>query len=146
MRQARRAAATSGRSRSAACWVFFSRQARGDQEPPEGRPAHRNARGRQPAAQFADREVRLGRQHRLHARRVPCQLRTLAPADALGLQRAMPAPALHQLDHEARADLELGRGRPARRPGLDRAHHPFAQIHRIRSCHSSLASLTQQPV
>jgi hypothetical protein len=75
-RQARRAAATSGRACSAACWVFLSRQARGDQEPAKGRAAHRNARGRQPATQLADREVRLGRQQRLHPLGVPRQLGT----------------------------------------------------------------------
>jgi hypothetical protein len=145
-RQARRAAATSGRSCSAACCVFFSREPRSDQETAERRAAHRDPRGREPAAQLADREVRLGQKQRLHALRVRRQLRALAAADALGLECAQHTPALYQLAHEAHAHLELGGHRAARQSRLHGAHHPFAQIHRIRSCHPWLASSTQQPV
>ena len=46
----------------------------------------------------------------------------------------------------ARAPEPSGReDRGAGAPGkLRLAHHPLAQIHRLRSCHSSLASSTQQ--
>ena len=41
---------------------------------------------------------------------------------------------------------EAGRGGAPRGTGLDRTPHPFPQIHRVRSRHSSLASSFQQPV
>jgi hypothetical protein len=146
VRQARRAAATSGRSCSAACCVFFSREPRSDQEAAERRAAHRDPRCRQPAAQLGDRQFRLGRQERLDPLTMRREGRALAAADALGLERAPRTPALHQLDHEADAHLELGRSRTARQPRLDRAHDARPQIHRIRSCHPWLASFAQQPV
>jgi hypothetical protein len=145
-RQARRAAATSGRSCSAACWVFFSRQPGGGEEAANPGPAGRDPLIRQPVAQLGDREVRLGRQQRAQSLAVRRERGPFPAPDPVRLDRAALVPALHQLDHAADADLELGRGRPARCPGRDRAHHPLAQIHGIRSCPSSLASFIQQPV
>jgi hypothetical protein len=145
-RQARRAAATSGRSCSAACWVFFSSHATSGEKATDRGRADLDSVGRQPVAQFGERKVRLSRQERVHPLGVRGQLRTLAAADPIGRERAAAAPALHQLDHEARADLELGGGRPPRCPSLHGAHYPRAQIHRIRSCHPSLASSIQQTV
>jgi hypothetical protein len=145
-RQAARAAATSGRSCSAACWVFFFRQPGGGEEAANPGPAGRDPFMRQPVAQLGDREVRLGRQQRAQSLAVRRERGPFPAPDPVRLDRAALVPALHQLDHEADADLELGRGRPPRYPALHRAHHPLAQIHRIRSCHPLLASSTQQPV
>ena len=104
---------------------FFSRQPAGLEEPADRRRADRDAIGRQPAPQFGDGAVRGGRQQRV---------------DPFGVVGEL------QLDNAARADVELRGGRSSRGASLDRAHHPFAQIHRIRSRHPSLASSLQQPV
>jgi hypothetical protein len=144
-RQARRAAATSGRSRSAACAVFFSRQPAGLEKAADRRRADVDVVGRQPDLELGDGDVGRCGQQRLHPFGVVSELRPPAAAHRIGLERACAPPALHQLDHAARADREVGRGRPARGAGLDRTHHPFPQIQRIRSRHAWLASSIQQP-
>ncbi len=78
-RQACLTAATSGRSRSAARWVLFSSQPRGDEEPADRRAAHGDPCGRQPAAQLGDREIRLGRQERVHRLRCAASVERLRP-------------------------------------------------------------------
>jgi hypothetical protein len=138
-RQAARAAATSGRSCSAACRVFFSRQPGGDEEATEPGAAHRDAVCGQPLPQLGDRQIRLRRQERAHPLAVRRERRALGAADPIRLHRAAAPPTLHRLDHEANADLELCSGRPPRPAVLHRAHHALAQIYRIRSCHPWLA-------
>jgi hypothetical protein len=145
-RQAARAAATSGRSCSAACWVFFSRQAMGQEEAAERRAAGLDTTAGQADAELFDGQIRLGRQQRPHPLGMDIERRAFPSAVSVRRDRATPAPALHQLDHEADADLELGGGGAPRPPALDRAHNALAQIHRIRSCHPSLASSTQRSV
>jgi hypothetical protein len=46
--------------------------------------------------------------------------RPVRPSAGCGAPRLPPLP---QLDHETRAHVELGRGRPARRPGHHGVHH-----------------------
>jgi hypothetical protein len=144
-RQAPRAAATSGRSCSAAWAVFFSRQPASLEETADRRRADRDAVGRQPGLQLGDGDVGRRRQQRVDQVGMVGKLGRPAAGGWSGLE-AGSAPALHQLDHAARADLKLGRGGAPRGAGFDRAHHPFAQIQRIRSRHPSLASSIQQPV
>jgi hypothetical protein len=145
-RQARLAAATSGRSCSAACAVFFSRQPTGDEETADRRRADLDAFGREPGLQFGDGNVRRRRQQRVDPLGVVSELGPAAATNRIGRKRPPLLPALQQLDDAARADVELRRGCPPRGAGLDRTHHPFPQIHRIRSRHSWLASSIQQPV
>jgi hypothetical protein len=125
---------------------FFSRQPAGGKEAADRGWADLDVLGRQAGLQLGDGEVRFGRKERLDPLGMVGELGALPAADLVGLERAALAPALHQLDHEARADVVLGGGRVARYTTLDRPHHPFAQIHRIRSRHSQLASSIQQPV
>jgi hypothetical protein len=119
-RQTALAAATSGRSCSAACCVFFSRQAFGGEEPADRRRADVDRFGRQTAAQLGDCEIRLAPQHGVHALGMARQDRTLPATVPLRLDGALSPPALHELDHEADADLEPARRRPPRQAGLDR--------------------------
>jgi hypothetical protein len=139
-RQASRAAAT----RRAGS--FFARQPARQEEAPQRRAARGDAARGQTDAELFERQVRrrghqgeypvgMGRQHR----RLPATV-------LVRLDGAAPAPALHQLDHEADADREPGRRRPTRSASLDRGDHPLPQIHRVRLCHPSLASSTQRSV
>ena len=79
------------------------------------------------ARSACDGEVRLGRQSRPHPLGTGRQRRTLPAAVPLGFDRALARPALHELDHEADADLEPSRRRPPRQPRLDGPHHPLAR-------------------
>ena len=129
---------------------FFSRQALGDEEPADRCRAHVDRVRRQASAQLGEREIRLGRDQRMHPLGLIRQRRTFPAAVPVWRDRAVPSPALHQLDHEADADLEPAHRRPPRQSSLDRTHHPLAKVHRIGSCHPRwppypAASLNQQP-
>jgi hypothetical protein len=92
--------------------TLFLREPRGDEEPAERGAARPDLRGGQPVAQLGDRQIRLGRRERVDPLGVGGHGRALRAADPFGLERAPLMPTLHQLDHEADAHLELGRGRP----------------------------------
>jgi hypothetical protein len=80
--------------------------------------------------------------HPLSVQRQRC---ALAAADAIGLHRAALPPALHSLTTKLMLTSNLVAA--ARRDiPASTTHHPFTQIHRIRSCHPWLASSIQQAV
>lgn len=87
-RQVRLAAATSGRSCSAAWAVFFSRQPAGGKEAADRGRADRDVLGRQPGLQLGDGEVRFGRQERRDPLGMVGELGALPAPDLVGLERA----------------------------------------------------------
>src|SRR5262249_12725925 len=128
--------ATSGRSCSAACRLFFERHFLGLQEVPDRLAAHPDAAGCKLGLDAAQRQIRLHGQPpqqpvaltREHERPIP-------PPHRLA-RRAPRRPVALRPPHNARnADYELPRRLTATLAAFDRRHHPFAQIKRIRSRH-----------
>jgi len=108
-RQIARAAATSGRSCSAAWSVFFTRQTERLQIAVERRAAHRDPLGHQAIPQLVERMIWMARHQALHQCAVWGEHeRLLGPLGRRHAPRSMPVP--DKLDRAALAD-----GEPLRR-------------------------------
>ena len=131
-----RARRTSSRSCSAACRLFFEADIVAVVEPPYRTSAHHDTTLPQPAADFLQRQIRLGRCQFQQPLFVFVQRRALA-AHRFGRDRPGYSPTCNPLDRRARAHLENRRRFMARGPGLDRTHDPITQIPRIGLRHRS---------
>jgi hypothetical protein len=106
---------------------------------------------RQTAAQLGDREVRRGRDKRMYPLNVTRHDGAL-PA-AVSLRLTMPLRRQRCISLITKLTLTSNRRAVARRgsPSPNGPYCPFAQVHRIWSCHPSLASIpssqlgSQQP-
>ena len=126
-----RARRTSSRSCSAACRLFFEADGVAIIEPPHRARAYHDPTLSQSAADFFQRQVRLGGRQCQQPFLVRIQRRALA-AHRLGRDRSGPPPTCEPLDRRTRAHLKSRRRFMARDPRLDRAHDPLTQILRIR--------------
>ena len=128
--QRRRARATSARSRSAACRLFFEGDVVSTEKPRKRTLAGSNA----PLAQFRNRlhqsQVRMARNHSQDPRRTLLQRRY---ASSARLRRRAPAlaPALQPLDRRTHAHLETLRRLMPRCAHFHGFDHPFPQVTRI---------------
>ena len=138
LRQVARAAATSGRSCSAAWAVFFCDSA---PEPEESRQAS-SASPRSPRrpARFVNGDVAILHHQSPNAIAMGSQFRFLPATVFVGFDRAPLLPTLHQLHDKADAHIKLLRRRIARGPRFNNSNNSFTKIFRIRSCHPWLAS------
>jgi hypothetical protein len=104
--QRRRARATSARSRSAACRLFFNGHVMAVEKTRERAAAGSNSISSQLCNRFYQGQVRLLRYHRHDAFRLPFQWRNATPAR---LRRGAPTliPALHPLDCRTHTDPKM---------------------------------------
>src|SRR5438552_13402347 len=139
LRNASRAAATSGRSCSAACRLFFKGQVQMPQKSEDRRKADLNLVLRQSGCNLRQRNIGLLR----HPLSDPLLVRGQSVALVTAKLRRTDASGLALAPQEAadrtQADVMLLGGFRARRALLDRRGHAGAQIVRIRLRHSLLA-------
>src|ERR1700681_2656795 len=126
-----RAAATSGRSCSAARRLFFKGQLQMMQKPGDRRLSDRDLPLRQSVLKFGQRDVRLPRYQLPHQILVRRQREILVAAE-LGRTDAARFPVkLEETDDRTDADPALLRSFRDGSPALDRPDHPPTQILRI---------------
>src|SRR5262245_28827099 len=137
LRKARRSAATSGRSCSAACRLFFNGQLQMTQEPKDRCLTDLDPPLRQHGLEFCQRDVRLLCQHPPDQALMCCQSVWFVPAELRRTDTPTFALEPEKPPDRTQANLmSLGSFLP-RRTFLDRFDHPGAQIVRIRLRHSS---------
>src|SRR6188472_785939 len=129
----RRAWATSGRSCSAACRVFFERQLMGTEKPvhrtqPDGDPA----RGRKPAADLLQGQVRLPGNQLQHLCAVFAQPAATVAAHRARARIAFGPPALRPASSAADTDIKPYRRRPRATAQRYETDHALPQILRVR--------------
>src|SRR6185503_5377904 len=123
--QAARAAATSGRSCSLACTIFFKADAFGGKEPPYRAIADRLAAAGQLGADLLQRQV--GNRGDPLQQPIPIclQARAVIAAHRLGGEPALLTPGVYPVNHRADCYLEQLRRTPPRQPALNRTDNPF---------------------
>src|SRR5712672_1767526 len=131
-----RAAATSGRSCSAARKLFFKGQLQMMQKPRDRRLSDRDLFLRQSIFEFGQRDVRLLRYQLPHQILVRRQREIFIAAEFGRVDAARLPVKLEEADDRADADPALLRGFRDRGPALDRLDHTPTQIRRIWLRHS----------
>src|SRR3981189_3172325 len=131
-----RAAATSGRSCSAARKLFFKGQLQMMQKPRDRRLSDRDLFLRQSIFEFGQRDVRLLRYQLPHQILVRRQREIFVAAEFGRVDAARLPVKLEEADDRADADPALLRGFRDRGPALDRLDHTPTQIRRIMLRHS----------
>src|SRR5271167_3260683 len=131
-----RAAATSGRSCSAARRLFFKGQLQMMQKPGDRRLANRDLFLPQSVLEFGQRNIRLLRYHLPHQIFVRRQREILVAAEFRRLDAARFPVKLEEAADRADADAALLRSFRDGGPALDRPDHSSTQILRIRLRHS----------
>src|SRR3977135_685015 len=131
-----RAAATSGRSCSAARKLFFKGQLQMMQKPRDRRLSDRDLFLRQSIFEFGQRDVRLLRYQLPHQILVRRQREIFIAAEFGRVDAARLPVKLEEADDRADADPALLRGFRDRGPALDRLDHPPTQFLRIWLRHS----------
>src|SRR5260221_6320935 len=131
-----RAAATSGRSCSAARKLFFKGQLQMMQKPRDRRLSDRDLFLRQSVFEFGQRDVRLLRYQLPHQILVRRQRENFVAAEFGRVDAARLPVKLKEADHRADADPALLRSFRDRGPALDRLDHTPTQIRRIWLRHS----------
>src|SRR6266851_10009464 len=126
-----RAAATSGRSCSAARKLFFKGQLQMMQKPGDRRLSDRDLFLRQSIFEFGQRDVRLLRYQLPHQILVHRQRENFVAAEFGRVDAARLPVKLKEADHRADADPALLRSFRDRGPALDRLDHTPTQIRRI---------------
>jgi hypothetical protein len=141
--QRRRARATSARSRSAACRLFF----KGDVVPPkearERAAAGSNAMFSEFCSSFFQGQIRLIRNYRQYAFRLLFKWRNAA---ASRLRRSTPTfhPALQPLDDRTHTHAEMVGGFMARCTRFNHTDDAFTQVTGVRLWHRYLPSFANQ--
>src|SRR5215469_18895530 len=102
-RQVRRAAATSGRSCSAACRTFFERQLQMAQKPEDGGDADRNLPLHEPAPQLFQRDVRLLGNPSLQPLGIGCQRISFVTAELCRSHISPATPEPEEPPHRTEA-------------------------------------------
>src|SRR6266550_1014735 len=131
-----RAAATSGRSCSAARKLFFKGQLQMMQKPRDRRLSDRDLFLRQSIFEFGQRDVRLLRYQLPHQILVRRQREIFIAAEFGRVDAARLPVKLEEADDRTDADPALLRGFRDRGPALDRLDHTPTQIRRIWLRHS----------
>src|SRR6266576_5721831 len=131
-----RAAATSGRSCSAARKLFFKGQLQMMQKPRDRRLSDRDLFLRQSIFEFGQRDVRLLRYQLRHQILVRRQREIFIAAEFGRVDAARLPVKLEEADDRADADPALLGGFRDRGPALDRLDHTPTQIRRIWLRHS----------
>src|SRR5215210_457172 len=137
--QRSRAAATSGRSCSAACTAFFERDPVTVEKAPDR--ALRDCQPhlvRDPTLQLGQRQVRLASHEVQEPGGMWLQRRTALPASRTRRNAAHLLLQRRPSDRRRRAHLEPRRRLPPRHPGRDLRNHPLPQIYRTGRPHRHL--------
>ena len=135
--QRRRARATSARSRSAACRLFFEGDAVAREKPRKRTLAGSNAPPAQLRNRLLQRQVRMLCNHSQYPLRTLLQRRNTSSARFWCCIPAL-APALQPLDRRTHAHLETIGCLMSRGAHLYSFDHPFPQIRRVGLRHRSL--------
>src|SRR5258708_33964850 len=135
-RKALRAAATSGRSCSAACTLFFKGQVDVVEEPGNPRLAHLPLFFRQAALKLCKRTIRLFRYKLLHPICVWLKRESLVPAKLVGTDTARFALTLDDSTNSTQSHVVKLSNFYAGMTGFDCRNHTFTQIVGIRIPHS----------
>jgi hypothetical protein len=135
--QCRRARATSGRSCSAACRVFFNADIMALEETMHRATATRNPRFAHRSNHFVQCQIRLLVNQGQQPLRVLLQWRD-APSNRLRRRAPRRLPPLHPLDRRTWTQIEPFGSLPTRRTSFDRPNHPLAQVPGIRLRHCSV--------
>ena len=143
LRKALRAAATSGRSCSAACRLFFKGQVDVVEEPRNPRLAHLHLFSRQANLKLRKRTIRLLRYKFLNPTCIWLKRESLVPAELVWADTARFALTLDESANSTQSHVVQLRDFHTAMTGFDCRNHTFAQIVRIRLPHSSLAPLYQ---
>ena len=132
--QRRRARATSARSRSAACRLFFKGDVVPVKKARERAAAGSNAIASELCSSFLQSQVRLLRNHCHYAFRLPFQGRSATPAR---LRRGAPTliPALHPLDDRAHSNSKMLGGFMPRCAGFNHVDNALTQVTGARLWH-----------
>src|SRR5450631_4624490 len=133
---AARAAATSGRSCSAACRVFFERDLVTIVEAPDrARSNLELLRAAEPQADVIERQVRLRGDKIEQPLLMLVQRRAAMASAGLGLDAAGRRPALDPADRRRGTDVEQTCRLPRAVTFLDDRDDPLAQVFRVSLCH-----------
>jgi hypothetical protein len=135
-RNALRAAATSGRSCSAACRLFFKGQVDVAEEPGNPRLAHLHLFFRQAKLKLCKSNIRLFRYKLLNPICVRLKLESLVPAKLIWTDTARFALTLDDSADSTQSHVVKLSNFYAGMTGFDCRNHPFAQIVGIRLPHS----------
>jgi hypothetical protein len=139
IRQRRRSRATSGRSCSAACSVFFARQLHAFEHVVKGRERpHHDPAGLQHGPDLRERDLRLGLHERAQQILVRLKDAPTMSADPGRRRRTGFTHTAQQLHGRRGTDLIARRRLPDRTALLNRPHDPRTQILRQRGCHDPL--------
>jgi hypothetical protein len=125
LRQAARAAATSGRSCSAAWAVFFSTHPLGQKKVAQRRALRLDPLGGQKGAKLVEGDVAVLLNQKPNAIGMGGQFWFLPSTVLIGLDRASLLPPLHQLHNEADAHIKPLRRRVPRRARVNNPNNPF---------------------
>jgi len=126
-RHAARAAATSGRFCSAAQSVFFIADPQALQKPTDRRLPDLDASLAQRLLQFEQGRARRLLDELTHESLMRGELRLPVAAEIPRTESSRRLKTLHQLDHEAHADVELTSRFVARTSPFHGAHHTLAE-------------------
>ena len=132
--QRRRARATSARSRSAACRLFFKGDVVPVEKPRQRAAASSNAIPPKLCSSFFQGQVRLVRNHRHHSFRLRFQWRNAASA-RLRCGTSIFIPALHPLDDRTHADAKMLGGFVPGCACFNHLDNAFTQVTGVRLWH-----------
>ena len=128
LRQVARAAATSGRSCSAAWAVFFCDSAPEPEESRQASSASPRSLGGQQDAKLVNGDVAILHHQSPNAIAMGSQFRFLPATVFIGFDRAPLLPTLHQLHNKADAHIKLLRRRIARGPRFNNSNNSFHEV------------------